>query len=126
MLPAPRDPHSPEAVPPDPPPDPPPLAHQLTALLRAAGAQALHAVDVERVEVLAEAGLADGDDVPALVQLVRAAGALARGRGEWPEDIVVTLGRTVHVVRECDGVVLHARLDPASGNVGAVRRGLAS
>lgn len=122
MLPAPRDPHAPEAV----PPDPPPLAPRLTALLRSAGAQALHAVDGGRGEVLVEVGLADGDDVPSVVQLAKAATALGRGRGEWLEDLVVTLGRTVHVLRECDGVVLHARLDPASGDVGAVRRGLAS
>jgi hypothetical protein len=123
MLPAPRDPRAPEAVPPEPPPDPPPLELVLTELLRSAGAQAVHAVDGER-RVLAEVGLADGDDVSALVQLAGAAAALGRGRGEWVEDVVVTLGRTVHVLRECDGVVLHARLDPSRGDVGAVRRGL--
>jgi hypothetical protein len=113
-------------VSPDPPPEPPPLAPLLTGLLRSAGAQAARAVDGGRGAVLAEVGLADGDDVPALVQLVQAATAAGRGRGEWLEDLVVTLGRTVHVLRDCDGVVLHMRLDPARGDVGAVRRGLAA
>jgi hypothetical protein len=126
MLPAPHDPRAPEAVSPDPPPEPPPLAPLLTGLLRSAGAQAARAVDGGRGAVLAEVGLADGDDVPALVQLVQAATAAGRGRGEWLEDLVVTLGRTVHVLRDCDGVVLHMRLDPARGDVGAVRRGLAA
>jgi hypothetical protein len=128
MLPAPRDPRAPEAVPPDPPPapppEPPPLEPQLTTLMRSAGAQALRAVDGASGEVLAAVGLAAGDDVAALVQLARAAKALGRGRGEWAEDVVVTLGRTVHVLRECEGVVLHARIDPTRGDVGAVRRAL--
>ncbi|WP_343946470.1 hypothetical protein, partial [Pseudonocardia zijingensis] len=118
MLPAPRDPSAPQAVTPDPPPA---LAPLLTDLLRSTGAQALHAVDGAGGDVLVEVGLADGDDLASLAQLGRAATALGRGRGEWLEDVVVTLGRTVHVLREAGGVVLHARLDPASGDVGGVR-----
>ncbi len=74
---------------------------------------------------LAEVGLADGDDVSALVELTRAASAAGRSHGEWLEDVVMTLGRTVHVLRECGGAVLHARLDPARGDVDAIRRALA-
>jgi hypothetical protein len=108
------------------PPDPPPLASLLAGLLQGAGAQAARAVEGRGGAVLAEVGLADGDDVAALVQLTRAATAAGRSRGEWLEDVVVTLGRTVHVLRECGGAVLHARLDPARGDVGAVRRALAA
>ena len=124
MLPAPRDPRRPEASP-DPPPDPPPLETLLRGLLQGAGAQAARAVDVSSGAPLAEVGLADGDDVAALVELTRAASAAGRSHGEWLEDVVMTLGRTVHVLRECGGAVLHARLDPARGDVDAVRRALA-
>jgi hypothetical protein len=86
----------------------------------------VHAVDAVRGDVLVAVGLADGDDATAIAQLARAAVGLGRGRGEWLEDLVVALGGTVHVLRESDGVVLHARLDPARGDVGAVRRGFAS
>jgi hypothetical protein len=122
MLPAPRDPLPPEAVAPD-----PPLADRLTGLLRAAGASAARAVDTRGGAVLAEAGLAGGDDVAALVQLAHAALAAGRAHGEWLEDVVLTLGRTVHVLRECGAgaVVLHARLDPARGDVAALRAALA-
>ncbi|TQM04176.1 hypothetical protein [Pseudonocardia kunmingensis] len=119
MLPAPRHPLAPEAV-----PDRPPLATLLTGLLRSAGAQAVRAVRGSGA-VLAEVGLADGDDVTALLALARSAAAMGRGRGEWLEDLVVTLGATVHVLRECEGAVLHVRLDPARGDIATVRRGLA-
>lgn len=126
MLPTPRDRSAPEAVPPEPPPGPPPLEARLAALVRAAGAQAAHAVDGASGQVLARVGPADGDDPAALAQLARAAQALARGRGERIEDVAVALGSaSLHVLRECDGVVLHARLDPARGDIAAVRRGLA-
>ncbi|WP_143517271.1 hypothetical protein [Pseudonocardia sp. MH-G8] len=122
MLPAPRDPLPPEAVAPD-----PPLADRLTGLLRAAGASAARAVDTRGGAVLAEAGLAGGDDVAALVQLAHSALAAGRAHGEWLEDVVLTLGRTVHVLRECGAgaVVLHARLDPARGDVAVLRAALA-
>jgi hypothetical protein len=126
MLPAPRDPVPPEAVRPDPPPDTPSLVTLLTGLLRGAGAQAARAVDGRNWVPLAEVGLSDGDDVPALLQLTRSATTAGRSRGEWLEDVVVTLGRTVHVLRECGGAVLHARLDPARGDTAAVRRALAA
>jgi hypothetical protein len=119
---APRDPLRPETV----PPDPPPLATVLAGVLRSAAAQAARAVDGRSGETLAEVGLADGDDVDVLVQLSRGAVAVGRSTGEWLEDVVVTLGRTVHVLRECGGAVLHARLDPARGDVAAVRRALAA
>src|SRR5688500_7678441 len=125
MLPAPRDPQRPEAASPDPPPDSLPLETLLRGLLQGAGAQAARAVDVSSGSALAEVGLADGDDVAALVELTRAASAAGRSHGEWLEDVVMTLGRTVHVLRECGGAVLHARLDPARGDVDAVRRALA-
>jgi hypothetical protein len=121
MLPAPRDPQRPEAA----SPDPPPLETLLRGLLQGAGAQAARAVDGSSGAALAEVGLADGDDVAALMELTRAASAAGRSRGEWLEDVVVTLGRTVHVLRECGAAVLHARLDPARGDVDAVRRALA-
>lgn len=124
MLPAPGDPPPPEGA----RPEPPPLADRLTGLLRAAGAQAARAVESRRGVVLAEVGLADGDDVDGLVLLTLGAAVVGRSRGEWLEDLVITLGRTVHVLRECEpaGVVLHARLDPARGDVSTVRRLLAS
>jgi hypothetical protein len=125
MLPAPRDPRLPEVASPDLPPDPPPLETLLRGLLQGAGAQAARAVDGSSGAALAEVGLADGDDVAALVELMRVASAAGRSRGEWLEDVVMTLGRTVHVLRECGGAVLHARLDPARGDVDAVRRALA-
>jgi hypothetical protein len=126
MLPAPRHPVPPEAVRPDPPPDTPPLATVLGGLLQGAGAQAARAVDGRNGVSLAEVGLSDGDDIPVLLQLTRAATTAGRSRGEWLEDVVVTLGRTVHVLRECGGAVLHARLDPARGDTAAVRRALAA
>jgi hypothetical protein len=120
MLPAPRHPLAPEAV-----PDPPPLSTVLTGLLRSTGAQAVRAVRSGSGALLAQAGLADGDDVPALVELARGADAMGRARGEWLEDLVVTLGRTVHVLRASGDAVLHVRLDPDRGDVAVVRRGLA-
>jgi hypothetical protein len=122
MLPAPRDPRRPEVA----CPDPPSLEMLLRGLLHGAGAQAARAVDGRSGAALAEVGLADGDDVAALMELTRAASAAGRSRGEWLEDVVMTLGRTVHVLRECGEAVLHARLDPARGDVDAVRRALAA
>src|SRR5918998_381455 len=114
MLPAPRDPRRPEAASPDPPPDPPPLETLLRGLLQGAGAQAARAVDGSSGAALAEVGLADGDDVAALVEITRAASAAGRSRGEWLEDVVMTLGRTVHVLRECGGGGLLAPRAPAA------------
>ncbi|GAA1261840.1 hypothetical protein GCM10009609_25960 [Pseudonocardia aurantiaca] len=118
--PAPRDPVPYEVA---------PLDAQLTGVLRTAGAHAARAVDGRRAVVLAEVGLAAGDDVAALVQLAQAAGVLTAARGEDLDDLVVSTGRTVHVLRGCDqqpGVVLHVRMDRDSGDVGAARRALAS
>ena len=106
-----------------------PLDAQLTGVLRATGAHAARAVDGRRAVVLAEVGLAAGDDVAALVQLAQAAGVLTAARGEGLDDLIVSTGRTVHVLRGCDqqpGVVLHVRMDRDSGDVGAARRALAS
>ena len=111
--PAPRDPV---------PYEPASLDAQLTDVLRATGAHAARAVDGRRADG-AGRGRARrrGRRRRARAARPRCRGG-GGGRGEDLDDLVVTTGRTVHVLRECDqlpGVVLHVRLDRDRGDVGA-------
>ncbi|WP_219413645.1 hypothetical protein [Pseudonocardia nigra] len=102
----------------------PPLAAVLADLLRASGATGACAVDARREVVLAAAGAAgDVADLTALGGLAAAAGALAR-----LDDLVVTAGPVVHVLRGCGrpGVFVYVRLDRTRADVEVARRALGS